>query len=287
MVRCKMNACLDKKYFVSSASAPGSLSRCGSQSSLGSAKFNPYSSGSETDSMDSMVEIKSIESDSGVVLRRPDRALNRGLSHRYYVWRYFGSSSDGFLRRKSIGMLGNLATLRESRESFGAESLSSTRRNSVISQASSDRRSSITSSKSSGLSRKISFKSLTTRKSKEEAEDQSSSDMKSGMRREASVRLVVIALKSLNLVDRLVPCYCCALSRFCEDFSEKRRLFSIRGREGSSSSLLAEDSPSLSRKSPSLSRKSRGGSYILHMEPSVRGSITSVSLAFDPECTVH
>ena len=285
-----MNACLDKKYLLSSASAPGSLSRCGSQSSLGSAKFNPYSSGSETDSMDSMVEIKSIESDSGVVLRRPDRALNRGLSHRYYVWRYFGSSSDGFLRRKSIGMLGNLATLRESRESFGAESLSSTRRNSVISQASSDRRSSITSSKSSGLSRKISFKSLTTRKSKEEAEDQSSSDMKSGMRREASVRLVVIALKSLNLFKAffwLVPCYCCVLGRFCEDFSEKRRLFSIRGREGSSSSLLAEDSPSLSRKSPSLSRKSRGGSYILHMEPSVRGSITSVSLAFDPECTVH
>ena len=78
-----MNACLDKKYLLSSASAPGSLSRCGSQSSLGSAKFNPYSSGSETDSMDSMVEIKSIESDSGVVLRRPDRALNRGLSHRY------------------------------------------------------------------------------------------------------------------------------------------------------------------------------------------------------------
>ena len=187
-------------------------------------------------------------------------------------------------------MLGNLATLRESRESFGAESLSSTRRNSVISQASSDRRSSITSSKSSGLSRKISFKSLTTRKSKEEAEDQSSSDVKSGMRREASVRLVVIALKSLNLCKAfvwLVPCYFCALSRFCEDFSEKRRLFSIRGREGSSSSLLAEDSPSLSRKSPSLSRKSRGGSYILHMEPSVRGSITSVSLAFDPECTVH
>ena len=234
------------------------------------------------------MEIKSIESDSGVVLRRPDRALNRGLSHRYYVWSYFGSSSDGFLRRKSIGMLGNLATLRESRESFGAESLSSTRRNSVISQASSDRRSSITSSKSSGLSRKISFKSLTTRKSKEEAEDQS--DMKSSMRREASVRLVVIALKSLNLFKAfvwLVPCYFCALSRFCEDFSEKRRLFSIRGREGSSSSLLAEDSPSLSRKSPSLSRKSRGGSYILHMEPSVRGSITSVSLAFDPECTVH
>ena len=82
MVRCQMIACLGKKYLLSSASAPGSLSRCGSQSSLGSAKFNPYSSGSETDSMDSMVEIKSIESDSGVVLRRPDRALNRGLSHR-------------------------------------------------------------------------------------------------------------------------------------------------------------------------------------------------------------
>ena len=65
-----------------SASAPGSLSRSGSLSSLGSAMVNP-SSGSETDSMDSMVEIKSIESDSGVVLRRSEKVLTRGLSHRW------------------------------------------------------------------------------------------------------------------------------------------------------------------------------------------------------------
>ena len=44
--------------------------------------INP-SSGSETDSMDSMVEIKSIESDSGVVLRRTEKSLTRGLSHRW------------------------------------------------------------------------------------------------------------------------------------------------------------------------------------------------------------
>ena len=62
-----------------SATAPGSLSRSVSQSSLGSAKFNP-SSGSETDSMDSMVEKLSIESDSGVVLR--EKVLTRGFSQR-------------------------------------------------------------------------------------------------------------------------------------------------------------------------------------------------------------
>ena len=67
------------------------------------------------------------------------------------------------------------------------------------------------------------------------------------------------------------PRYWHTLNRFCDDFSEKRRVFSIRGREGSSSSLLAEDSPS-------LTRRSRGGTYILHMEPSV--SVTSVSDAF-------
>ena len=68
-----------------------------------------------------------------------------------------------------------------------------------------------------------------------------------------------------------VSMICILDNRFCDDFSEKRRMFSIRGREGSSSSLLAEDSPS-------VSRRSRGGSYILHMEPSV--SLTSVSVAF-------
>ena len=59
-----------------------------SQSSLGSAKFNP-SSGSETDSMDSMVEKLSIESDSGVVLREK-KVLTRGFSQRWGV-RNFGS----------------------------------------------------------------------------------------------------------------------------------------------------------------------------------------------------
>ena len=82
------------EYFLFSASAPGSLSRSGSQSSLGSAMIYP-SSGSETDSMDSMVEIKSIESDSGVVLRRSERSLTRGLSHRWEC-EYFGFQSyDG------------------------------------------------------------------------------------------------------------------------------------------------------------------------------------------------
>ena len=92
-------------------------------------------------------------------------------------------------------MLSNLATLRESRESFGSESQSGTRRNSVISQAS-DRRSSNASAKSttSGLSRKISFKSLTTRKSKEETEEKESGlEMKraGSLRRDPSVRWVL------------------------------------------------------------------------------------------------
>ena len=73
--------------FFDSATAPGSLSRSVSQSSLGSAKFNP-SSGSETDSMDSMVEKLSIESDSGVVLR--EKVLTRGFSQRWGV-KNFGS----------------------------------------------------------------------------------------------------------------------------------------------------------------------------------------------------
>ena len=69
------------EYFLFSASAPGNLSRSGSQSSLSSALTNLE--GSETDSMDSMVEVKSIESDSGVVLRRLEKVLTRGLSHRW------------------------------------------------------------------------------------------------------------------------------------------------------------------------------------------------------------
>ena len=92
--------------------------------------------------------------------------------------------------------MSNLATLRESRESFGSatESQSTTRRNSVVSQAS-DRRDSNASAKSatSGLSRKISFKSLTARKSKEETEEKDSgSEMKraGSLRRDASVRWV-------------------------------------------------------------------------------------------------
>ena len=89
-------------------------------------------------------------------------------------------------------MLSNLATLRESRESFGSESQSTSRRNSIISQAS-ERRSSNASTKSatSGLSRALSFKSLKTRKSKEESEEKDSgSEMKraGSVRRDASVR---------------------------------------------------------------------------------------------------
>ena len=84
--------------FFNSATAPGSLSRSVSQSSLGSAKFNP-SSGSETDSMDSMVEKLSIESDSGVVLR--EKVLTRGFSQRWGV-RNKGSIENRFNQEEEL-----------------------------------------------------------------------------------------------------------------------------------------------------------------------------------------
>ena len=94
-------------------------------------------------------------------------------------------------RRKSLcSNVGTLLPVRESRESFDSDILSLNRRSSSVISRASERRSSITSVKSSsGVSRKLSFKSLLSKSSSEDPEEGGQEMRRSGsMRREASVR---------------------------------------------------------------------------------------------------